>query len=425
MATRKVTDAVRDAVLNKLVKNFGEGYNTTGQLTDKLKAIPTGHDDLDCLLTLGAHGIAKGAICEMMGSEGSGKSSMALRVVGNAQKNGGQCCWLDAEAAFAHNLAIINGVDPSRLIMPNLLNTKAVVKADSMSFFNSMEVLEIIYKSVVSNIYEVVVLDSVAGLMPERVLSDDFDPNKAGMAEVARSMAQMLGKIAQAAKKTETTVILINQLRDKPGEYFQDRFHTPGGKALKFFAHQRLGIEKINGKGGAVLGTDENGEEVLLGHYARCTIVKNKMAPPVPPNVTIEVPIYYVKYDPDNAKKCYDLARALKVITIRNGVLTWKDNDAIILKEEGESVILTKIREGESESQLAAQCIEVAKGEKNQGLKQPVRISKSIIDIAGNVKPPKVLENVEEMGKKSKKTVKKKTKKTTKDTPVDMGLEDL
>lgn len=393
MATRKVTAKVRDQILKKMTQAFGPGYDKRGLANADLKATPTGHDDLDCLLTKGAMGIAKGCIVELMGSEGSGKSSLALRTVGNAQKAGELCCWFDAEAAFSCDLAKINGVKPDELIMPDLAQTKSSkTKKEEpkeednpdapLTLFNVSEVLEMIYKSICTNIYGIIVLDSVAGLMPERILSQDFDPNKAGMAEVARSMAQMLGKIAQACYKTETTCIFINQLREKPGEYYQDRFHTPGGRALKFFAHQRISVEKKGGKDGLVFEKDLEGNQNILGHYARTTIVKNRMAPPVPPNVSIEIPIYYVQYNPDDAKKCYDLARSLQIITNRLGILTWKDGDEVICKIEGEGSLLSQIREQALEPQLAAQCVKVAAEEKNMSKKQPTRIPTTIQKLA-------------------------------------------
>ena len=381
MATRKVSDKILETVLKKLTARFGENYRTKGLATIELEAIPTGHDDLDVLLTKGARGLAKGVIVEMMGSEGSGKTSLAMRVVSNAQKVGELCAWFDTERAFSYALAEINGMEPSKLFLPPLVKP-ANEDDDSFELMNVNEILEMVYRSIVANIYGVVVLDSVAGLIPERVLSEDFDPNKAGMAEVARSMSQMLGKIAQAAAQTQTTVIFINQLREKPGEYYQDRFHTPGGRALKFFAHQRVSVEKKNGAAGQVLVKDEEGHDQLIGHYARCTIVKNRMAPPVPLNVSIEIPIYYVEYNPDDAKKCYDLARSLQVATIRNGILTWKENDDIILKIEGEADFLAAIREQQLEAHLAACCVNAAKEEKNTKKKQPVRVPLAVEELA-------------------------------------------
>lgn len=311
----------------------------------------------------------------------SHNSSLAMRVVGIAQKNGHECCWIDAEAAFSVDLARINGVSTEDLDMPDLFKTKATQNKDEGAFFNSSEILHMIYKSVQANIYGIIVLDSVAGLMPESVLADDSDPNKQNIAEVARSMAKHLGKIAQSCKKYDTTVIFINQLRDKPGDQYA-RNHTPGGRALKFFAHQRISVNKKGGVPGQVWVKEEDGTNTLIGHYARTKIIKNRMAPPVPPDLSIEIPIYYSEYNPDNAKQCYDLARKLQVITIRNSTLMWRDGKEEVLKKEGESEMLGAIREYLFDSRLAAACVAAAESEKNQKKKQPIRISTSIAELA-------------------------------------------
>jgi recombination protein RecA len=394
MANKIPSDKYFDAMIRSLEKNFGEGFSTRGLADAQLKGIPTGHDDLDCLLTRGTMGVYKGGIVELMGSEGSGKTSLALRTVGCAQKQNMRCCWYDAESAFDEALAILNGVDPTQLIIPELAEIEwKENKQDtaSVSLYNVNQVLEMFYQTIISNVFDVVVLDSVAGLAPERILSDDFykDPDKAGVAEVARSMSQMLKKIAPACKRTETTAIFINQLRDQPGAYVQNRYHTPGGRALKFFAHQRISVEKVGGEKGRVWSEDESGNKELIGHYAKCTIVKNKKAPPVQPGTDIEIPIYYREYFPDNAKKIYDLARKLKVITIRNGTLTWKDSNGIILSEKGESTVLAKIRDEKLESRLAADCVEAAESDKNKSLKSPVKVSPTLVQLAEQYKGAK------------------------------------
>lgn len=383
MSTRNLSKRSRDEVLKKLVQKFGEGFIETGIPNQKLEAWPTGSDDLDEVLTKGAMGFAKGAIVELIGGEAAGKSSVALRTVGLAQKEGHQCVWFDAEASFSNDLAIINGVKPEELLMPSMAT--ATEKADDGAFFNSSEVLNMIYMAVVSNAFGIIVLDSVAGLLPDMAIKDP-DPNKQKPGEVANSMSRHLGKIAQACKATATTVIFINQLRDKIGAYNKHsmaaRFHSPGGRALKFFAHQRVGLIQKGGDAGKIWAPDEDGSSILIGHYARASVIKNRMAPPVPPDVNIEIPIYYRHYDPDNAKKCYDTARLLKVITIRNGILSWKDdNRNIILQVEGEGSMLKLIRDNSLESRLASVCVAAAaEGKKS---KNPVKIPKSVQDLAG------------------------------------------
>jgi recombination protein RecA len=377
MALRIPTKKEYEAVLKRLQEECGNGISNIEDSHTDPKGIPTGYDDLDSILTKGASGLYKGGIVEIAGPEGSGKSSLALRVVGSAQKLGMKCAWIDAESGLDYNLAKLNGVDTTSLLYPELADTKALNKEEegSLAILNVGNVLEIMYKLIVSNIIDVVVLDSVAGLMPESILADDFDPNKTGVSEIARVISRIIPKIAMACKKTETLAIFINQLRDQPGAYIQNRYHTPGGRALKFFAHQRLCVEKIGGEAGRIYSSEKD----LIGHYAKCTIVKNKKAPPVPLDVNIQIPIYYREYFPDDAKKCYDLARKLLVITIRNGTLTWKDkNGNVILQKDGESEILDEIRSKSLVNQLAHYCVIASSNEKNKGMK----LSNNIIELA-------------------------------------------
>lgn len=407
MSTSKVSDTYFNKAINQLVAQFGKGASTRGLAEVDLKAIPTGHDDLDELLTKGARGIYLGGIIEIFGNEGSGKTSLALRTVGNAQKMGYHCAWFDCESGFDEGIAKLNGVDPTQLILPELVETSAIQKkseeGESISLFNAYEVLEMVYKFVVSDAFGLIVLDSVAGLMPERILSDSFDPNKsAAPAEVARALSDMLRKIAPACKQTETSVIFINQKRDQPGAWAQNPYHTPGGRALKFFSHQRINVEKKGGAAGQVWA-DIDGKGELIGHYAKTKIVKNKKAPPVPPDVEIEIPIYYRVYFPDLAQKCYKLARDLKVVKIHKGVLTWKENDDIILKETGESDFLSALREGKFEAQLAAACMAVDQSD----AKKDIAIPTAIKELADSYKPD------------APKKTKKKTKATS-DAAIDL-----
>lgn len=406
MATRQVNDKIFNDSLKDLAKQFGDGYNQRGLLVTNSKAIPTGHDDLDDILTKGSRGIFQGGIIEICGSEASGKSSLALRTVGNAQKLGHRCCWFDAEASFTEDLAILNGCDPTSLVLPDLADTKATEgddKVEQLSFLNSAEVLDMIYQTVVRNVFGLIVLDSVAGLMPQRVLDSDFDPNSSGYAELARNMATQLPKIVQACKKTETSVIFINQLRDQPGVYFQDRFHTPGGRALKFFAHQRISVEKIKSKEGLVQSTGDDGKIEVIGHYARTTIIKNRKAPPVLSGTFIEIPIYYKNYFPDDAKKAYDSARKLKVVTLRNNMLSWKEDNNVVVQEEGESNFLSKIRENKLESKLSASCVEASKDEKNISKEVPVVVPSSVIELAKQFNSVQKITKIEKVETQKKK----------------------
>ena len=157
-----------DAIIKKLQQDCGDGITHMEDKED-VKGVPSGHEDLDAVMTKGASGFYKGGILEIFGSEGSGKTSVALRTVGTAQKLGMRCAWIDAEAGFDINLAKLNGVNPSDLLAPELADTSAFEKEESdeqsLSLFSAGKVLEIMYKIICSNVVDVIILDSVAGLM--------------------------------------------------------------------------------------------------------------------------------------------------------------------------------------------------------------------------------------------------------------------
>ncbi len=395
---KKLSEREFNAKFKQFEKSCGADYSQTGLAKYEYEGIPTGHEDLDDILTKDAHGLYVGGIIELMGSEGSGKTSLAMRAVGNAQKMGLYCCWIDAESGFSPDLAVLNGVDLSKLKIPKLILPGKTEESD-YKILSSAEVLEMAFQHVSSNLFSLVVIDSVAGLTPDRILSDDFDPNSPGVAGVSRSLSSILPKTAIACDYTSTSVILINQIRVNIGSYIKDPYHTPGGKAMRHLAQQRIAVEKIRGQKGRVTHIGDDGVEEVIGHYAKVVVIKNKKAPPVPEGISLEIPIYYREYFPDLAKRCYDLARKLKVITIRNGVLKWKDGDETVWEKEGESEILAKIRSDGDEPRLALCCVRAAKLDKNQNLKSPTRIPQSIEKVALKYKPDEA------------KAVKKSTKK--------------
>jgi protein RecA len=316
----------------------------------------------------------------------SHNSSVAMRTCGNSQRAGGRCMWIDAESGFSPDLSVINGCDPSKMIMPDLSACR-MKKSESGHFLNANEILEMVYQSAMTGAFDLIVVDSVAALMPERILADDADPMKTGVAEVARAMSDMLKKIVAACKAHETTVIFINQIREKPGVMWGNPETTPGGRALGFYASQRIRVEKISGDRGKVVLCDQDGKESLAGHYARTRIVKNKRNAPCP--YDIQIPIYYVQYFPDDAKKAYDAARALQVVTIRQGTLTWKDeNKVIILQNDGEADFLEQLRQNATLIyRLAAECVAATDDEANQKKKEPFVLSAAIRDLANTYNP--------------------------------------
>ena len=274
---------------------------------------------------------------------------------------------------------------------------RTVGEGEKTCLLNAAEVLDRIFRAAWTGAFSLIIVDSVAALIPERLASVDFDPAKKGISELARDMSAQLPKISTACAEKECTVIFINQVRMKPGEMYGNPETTPGGKALKFFASQRIEVNKINGKNGQVIQVTEDGIEDIVGHYARVRVTKNRRNEPCFDR--LEIPIYYREYFPDDAKKCYDIARKLQVISTRRGILTWKDSEGeIVAQTEGESVILEFIRE-DREAFLAHCCVAVGEDKKNTSKKNPVKVPQGIHKLAGTYKPDKK----DTKAKKSKK----------------------
>ena len=388
MAYKKISEKALQSALKLLENNYGKDFAEKGLHESDYQAIPTGYDDLDTVLTRVNGGVCLGGVCELYGGEGGGKTSLAMRTVGMAQKMGLNCAWFDAEHSFSPDLAKLNQVDLETL----LYMRRTVGEGDKARLLHAAEVLDRIYKTIWTGAFSLLVVDSVAALMPERVASPDFDPAKKGISELARDMSSQLPKISSACSEKECTVIFVNQVRMKPGEMYGNPETTPGGKALKFYASQRIEVNKINGKNGQVTQTTEDGIEEIVGHYARVKVVKNRRNEPC--FDPLEIPIYYREYFPDNAKKCYDLARKLQVITTRRGILTWKTLEGeIVAQAEGESNILQFIREAPYRVlQLAKCCVKMGESEKNTKKKTPTKVPQGIKKIASEYQGDKKTE---------------------------------
>lgn len=410
MAKREAMQMAYEDALKVLKKSFGSAFDTRGLATDCYDAIPTGYDDLDSIATNGAKGIYLGGIVELFGPEGSGKTSIAMRIVAEAQKSGLHCVWVDAEAGFSPDLAEINGINLNELIMPDLADIKR--KDEKSAIPHAGEILNLVYETITTGAFGLVVLDSVAGLSPPRVLSSDYDPNKMGMGEIGRIFSEQLSKIHHVCASNRCTLVLINQLRMKPGDMWNPE-DTPGGRAIKFFADQRIRVDRIGGEKGRVMMVEQDqgsGEEVekMVGHYARLKLIKNKKSAP---SEAVQVPIYYIRYNPDNAKKCFDLARSLQVITVRSGVYTWKEGNGIVAKQESEPEILEAIRVNKWEARLAFDCVAAEMDEKNKSKSEPVKVPSSIRELAGTYNEEQPTSESLPSNEDDKKA-KKKTKKS-------------
>ncbi len=244
-----------DAAMSQIEKQFGKGsVMKLGDFTSmNVEAISTGALNLD--IALGIGGIPKGRIIEIFGPESSGKTTLALHAVAEAQKKGGEAAFIDAEHALDPGYAKKIGVDIDNLI---------VAQPDT-----GEQALEIAEALIRSGAIDIIVVDSVAALVPKAEIDGDMGDSHIGLQ--ARLMSQALRKLAGAINKTNAIIIFINQLREKVGVMFGNPETTPGGRALKFYSSVRMDIRRIEN-----IKQDGN----VVGSRTRVKVVKNKVAPP-------------------------------------------------------------------------------------------------------------------------------------------------
>ena len=244
-----------EAAMSQIEKQFGKGsVMKLGEFKAmEIEAIPTGALSLD--MALGIGGVPRGRIIEVFGPESSGKTTLALHVVAEAQKMGGEAAFIDAEHALDPVYAKKLGVDIDNLI---------VSQPDT-----GEQALEITESLIRSGALDVIVVDSVAALVPKAEIDGDMGDSHMGLQ--ARLMSQALRKLAGAINKSKTVLIFINQLREKIGVMFGNPETTTGGRALKFYASVRLDIRKIE-------NIKQDGE--VKGNRVRVKVIKNKVAPP-------------------------------------------------------------------------------------------------------------------------------------------------
>ncbi len=254
-AGQKRRDNALDAALKQIEKSFGVGsiMKLSGEPGRSVPGIATGALSLD--LALGGNGIPRGRICELFGPEGSGKTTLALHVIASAQKTGGVAAFIDAEHAMDPTWARKIGVDLESLL---------VSQPDTGE--QALEICEMLIRS---NAVAIIVIDSVAALIPRAEIEGEMGDSHMGLQ--ARLMSQAMRKLVGAISKSNTTVIFINQIRMKIGVMFGNPETTPGGNALKFYSSVRLDIRRIT--------TIKEGE-TPVGNRVRVRVVKNKIAPP-------------------------------------------------------------------------------------------------------------------------------------------------
>ena len=244
-----------EMAMSQIEKQFGKGsVMKLGEFKAmEIEAIPTGALSLD--IALGIGGVPRGRIIEVFGPESSGKTTLALHIVAEAQKMGGEAAFIDAEHALDPVYAKKLGVDIDNLI---------VSQPDT-----GEQALEITESLVRSGALDVIVVDSVAALVPKAEIDGDMGDSHMGLQ--ARLMSQALRKLAGAINKSKTVLIFINQLREKIGVMFGNPETTTGGRALKFYASVRMDIRRIE-------NIKQDGE--VKGNRVRVKVIKNKVAPP-------------------------------------------------------------------------------------------------------------------------------------------------
>jgi len=358
-----------DKLLEVARKNL-EGFLQSASAIEPPHYITTGHLALDLAIGMGvspeeeekidfssidfknAGGFPFGKLVEISGQEGSGKSSLAYRVVANAQRAGYKCGWIDSERSFSKSLAKINGVDLNELslsVMEDLEQPDHLYSAEEV-FDRICDMCRVGYK--------VIVLDSVANLSTKAELDNYISEGGVGMASLASVLSKSLKRVINYAAKYGTLIVCINQLREKIGQLFGNPEHTPGGRALKFLASLRIKMQKQSGEKGAIEVEVENeaGDMVkrTVGGNTYVYILKNRFAKPVSDSIII--PVYHMLYSPGFDDIVFNEGRKTKVIGKHLKMFRWND-----VKIEGRKEFMNHIRA----NKLLGALIEEIKNESN------------------------------------------------------------
>lgn len=324
----------KNKVDSSLLKNL-KGFCSEGAQFNSPGNVPTGHFILDFVIHYGMDptqrnlevlekydpsrvlGLPLGKLVEVFGEEGSGKSSLAYRVCGYAQKMGLPVAWIDTEHSFSSSLAHINDCDCNNILYSNLVNTDNPDKT-----FWAEDVLDNIITLCDGGV-KVVVLDSVANLIPKA--RGEAKSEQQLMAVLPRLLSDNLGKVVAHAEKSGTLLLFINQLREKVGVMWGNPETSPGGRALKHNASLRIKVAKKNSKDAEIVIKDEEtGEDRLIGKKSNVRIEKNRLAKPF--YSTLQIPMYFEPYFPDIEEIVFDTGRQVKLISVMKGVFKWKEH---------------------------------------------------------------------------------------------------
>lgn len=340
---------------NTALSNF-EGFEF-GSEGNPIEYIPTGRAELDYIIanvetnkvTFDSKnktgGLPTGKLVMIYGGEGGGKSSLAYAICGSAQRMGKIPIWIDVENSFSESLAKINGVDLSKIGRKSMYD-----KNNPDKVFDGEYALDCIMDACKKGA-GVVVLDSIASLVPRYVMENPAD--KDTMAALARLLGKTVNKICSFAAANNTLVIFINQLRVNPGAMFKDPEGFPGGKAIAHACSVILKLNKVNAKDAYTYIEDDEGNEKLIAGAANIFIQKNRFAPPHFGG--IRIPIYYEHYFPQIEETAFEYGRQTKLISVRNGVFSWNG-----IKVEGKKQFIAEIVDKNKVAELIQQIREAA-----------------------------------------------------------------
>lgn len=369
MAKEKDSKNSSDKIYELAKKNL-ESFLRPASAVEVPEFIPTGHFALDIAIAQGIDpeddvdldkldaknpgGFPLGKLVEISGQEGSGKSSMAYRVVGYAQQKGYKCGWIDSEQSFSPGLAEINGVNRHELSFADL---KDIEQPDHL--YSAEEVFDRICDMCMSG-YKVIVLDSVANLTTRAELDNYISEGGVGMGALAQALSKGLKKIINYAAKYNVLVIMINQIREKIGVMFGNPETTPGGRALKFLASLRIKLQRQFGEKGLMekeTETESGTKKEKIGGYAYIYILKNRFAKPI--TNSVRIPIFYVKYFPGIEEIIFNEGRRLKVIGKHLKTFRWES-----VKVEGKDTFIKTVKEQGQMMKLISEMKEVAARDK-------------------------------------------------------------
>ena len=374
------------------------------------EVIPTGHSELDFYISRGIYqdehgkdleyneeviyGLPTGKLAMFYGGEGSGKSSLAYKIAGNAQKMGKTVFWVDAENSFNPQLARINGVNTKDIIIQRLWD-----KEKPETIFDAETILDKMMEACKLGA-GVVVLDSVASLIPRYVMENPAE--KDTMAALARLLSKTLNKMAAYAAAHNSLVIFLNQLRTNPGVSFGNPEGTTGGNALKHMCSVVLKVTKLTAEKWLHHVEGENGEPEVVAGSASIKIEKNRFSSPL--RTTVAIPIYFKYYFPSAEQVIFEYGRKTKTISVRNNVYSWDK-----IKAEGRNAFIEEMKNSPKMIDLIA---EIKEGAATENIPLPPEVL-SYEHHVHFVKNNEVFQNEEVDGDNvdgSKKIVKKSKK---------------